>query len=262
MPALSQIISSRWPEIMTFFLVFGRTGGLIISAPFWGGRGMPGLVRVWVAVLLSVAIYPLIEARALPQANLVFLVVAFVGEVLLGLVLGWTAQILFSGLHVAGQQLEIKMGLGLGQLVDPQSGAQTTIIASLLEMTAALVFLSMNGHELLIRALVSSYKLFPLAGEKAGIGDLWLGSTGQIFTIALRVSAPVVIGLLLTDVLMGVISRAVPHMNVFLVALPLQITLGALLFIFSLPALVWFCANWISDMGDPLSALGLAGAGR
>lgn len=204
MSSLSQLITSRWPEIMTFLLVFGRTGGLIISAPFWAGRSMPGLVRVWVALLLSVAIYPLVEARTLPQVNLVFLVVAFVGEVFLGLILGWTAQILFSGLHLAGQQLEVKMGLGLGQLVDPQSGNHTTIVASLLEMTAALIFLSLNGHELLIRALVSSYRLFPLAGAKAGIGDSWLGLTNQIFTIALRVSAPVLVGLLLADVLMGI----------------------------------------------------------
>lgn len=256
MSSLAELISARWPEVITFLLVLGRTGSLVISAPFWGSRVVPGLVRVWTAVALSLAIYPLVRTASLPSGPF-FLVIALGGEVLLGLGLGWAAQILFAGMRMAGQQVEIKMGLGLAQVVDPQWGGQSSLFSSLFELIVALVFFSLNGHHLLIQALASSYRLFPLAGEKAQISPMIIASAGEIFTIALRVSAPVVVGLLLSDIVLGIVSRVIPQMNVFLVALPLQIGFGVLLLMLSLPALVWFCVHYISAMGHQLSSVGL-----
>jgi flagellar biosynthetic protein FliR len=271
MSELTQLLSSRWPEVITFLLVLGRTSGLVISAPFWGGRAVPGLVRVVVAVSLSVAVYPLAKPAgvgAQHAASLLFLLTALGGEVLLGLVLGWAAQLLFAGMRLAGQEIEIKMGLGLAQLVDPQEGGQTTVLSTLFELMAALVFFSLNGHHLLIRALASSYSLFPLAEVGAhGRAPLlsavegMVVSTGEIFTIALRVSAPVVAGLLLSDIVLGIVSRAIPQMNVFVVALPLQLAFGMLLLLLSLPALVWFCVNQLSAISTQLSAVSLVPSG-
>jgi flagellar biosynthesis protein FliR len=114
-----------------------------------------------------------------------------------------------------------------------------------LELTAGLIFFSLNGHHLLIRALTSSYSVFPLAGEKffARLLEGVITSAGEIFAIALRLSAPVVIGLLLSDIVLGIVSRAIPQMNVFIVAQPLQFALVVLLLLLSLPALVWFFAR-------------------
>ena len=271
MSELTQLLSSRWPEVITFLLVLGRTSGLVISAPFWGGRAVPGLVRVVVAVSLSVAVYPLAKpVGAIHESPLLLsLLMALGGEVLLGLVLGWAAQLLFAGMRLAGQEIEIKMGLGLAQLVDPQEGGQTTVLSTLFELMAALVFFSLNGHHLLIRALASSYSLFPLAGVETrhvafvqgpvlSLVEGMVVSTGEIFTIALRVSAPVIVGLLLSDIVLVIVSRAIPQMNVFLVALPLQLAFGMLLLLLSLPALVWFCVNQLSANGllGPLGPLG------
>jgi flagellar biosynthetic protein FliR len=156
--------------------------------------------------------------------------------------LGWIAQLLFSGMRLAGQEIEIKSGLGLIHLVDPHEGGQSGIFAAFLELMAGLIFFSMNGHHLLIQALVSSYNVFPLAGEKfvTRVLEGLIGSAGQIFTIALRVSAPVLVGLLFSDIILGILSRAIPQMNVFMVAQPLQFGFGVFLLMLSLPALVWF----------------------
>lgn len=251
MVPLTQLIGTRWPEVITFMLVFGRAGGLIISAPFWGSRVVPVLVRGWIAMLLALATYPLVRAVSLPAGiTLLTLLMALAGEILLGIVLGWMGQLLFAAMRLAGQEIEIKSGLGLIQLVDPNEGGQSGIFAAFLELMAGLIFFSLNGHHLLIQALSSSYGVFPLAGEKfaARLLEGLISSTGEIFTIALRISAPVVIGLLLSDVVLGIISRAIPQMNVFIVAQPLQFGLVVLLLMLSLPALVWLFVRQLPQL--------------
>ena len=243
MTPLTQLISSRWPEVVTFMLVLGRAGGLIVSAPFWGSRVVPAPLRIWVAVLLAVGTFPLVQIVSLPGGmTLLSLCLSLGGEILLGLILGWIAQLLFAGMRLAGQEVEIKSGLGLIHLVDPNEGGQSGIFSTLFELVAGLIFFSLNGHHLLIQALFSSFNVFPLAGDKFATRILegLITSTGEIFTIALRVSAPIVIGLILTDIVLGIISRAIPQMNVFMVAQPLQFGFAVVLLMLSLPALVWF----------------------
>ena len=215
----------------------------MVSAPFWGSRAVPVTVRVWVAILLAVATYPLVKAPALPGGiTLLSLFMALGGEIFLGIILGWIAQLLFAGMRLAGQEIEIKSGLGLIHLVDPHEGGQSGVFAAFLELMAGLIFFSMNGHHLLIQALSSSYNVFPLAGEKfvTRVLEGLIGSAGEIFAIALRVSAPVLVGLLFTDIVLGILSRAIPQMNVFMVAQPVQFGFGVFLLMLSLPALVWF----------------------
>lgn len=243
MSALTYLLTHRWPEVVTFMLVFGRAGGLIVSAPFWSSRTVPLVVRVWIAMILAVATYPLVPIVSLPGGiTLLSLFMALIGEIFLGLILGWVAQLLFAAMRLAGQEIEIKSGLGLIQLVDPHEGGQSGVLSAFLELVAGLIFFSMNGHHLLIQALLASYKVFPLGGEKfvTRVLEGVVGSTGEIFSIALRVSAPVIVGLILSDIVLGILSRAIPQMNVFLVAQPLQFGFGILLLMLSLPAVVWF----------------------
>src|ERR1043166_2465430 len=137
MDILAQLVSSRWQELITFLLVFGRASGLIISAPFWGSRVVPVLVRGWVALLLAVATYPLVGVISVAGGLTIFsLLMALGGEILFGLVLGWMGQLLFAAMRLAGQEMEIKSGLGLLQLVDPNEGSQSGIFGAFLELAA------------------------------------------------------------------------------------------------------------------------------
>jgi flagellar biosynthetic protein FliR len=251
MTSLSQLITQHWPETVTFILIFGRTMGLIVGAPFWGSRTVPLAVRIWVAMLLAVATYPLIKAVPLPAGfSILSLLMTLSGEIFLGLMLGWLAQLLFAAVRLAGQEIEMKTCMGLVQLVDPHEGGHTGVFAAFLEVMAGMIFFALNGHHLLIQALSSSYHVFPLAGEKffARVAAGLVSSTGEIFTIALRIAAPVLIGLLLTDVVLGILSRAIPQMNVFMVAQPVQFGFGILLLMLSLPVFVWFIARQLPLM--------------
>lgn len=259
MSELAQLIGTRWPELIPFLLVLGRTSGLMTSAPFWGGKTAPGLVRVVVIAAISAAIYPFVSiSTPLPKSpNVVFLVIALVREVFVGLLLGWTAQLLFVGMRLAGQLIELKMGLGLAQLIDPSEGGQTSFFSILFDLIAMMVFLSLNGHHLLIQALISSYRLLPLADNHLSLVLVqeMVSAAGTIFTIAVQVSAPVIVGLLLSDFALAIMARAVPHLNIFLIAPPLQLVFGMLLFLVSLPAVVWFCVNYLTTISEHLSAL-------
>ena len=259
MSVVAYLFNHRWAEVVTFMLVFGRAAGLIVSAPFWGSRAVPLVVRVWVSLLLAIATYPLAQVVPLPGGiTLLSLFMALAGEIFLGLMLGWIAQLLFAAMRLAGQEMEIKSGLGLIQLVDPHEGGQNGVFAAFLELTAGLIFFAMNGHHLLIQALAASYKVFPLGGEKffTRVLEGLVGSTGEVFSIALRVSAPVIVGLILSDIVLGILSRAIPQMNVFIVAQPLQFGFGILLLMLSLPAVVWF---FIRQFPMMVGVPGLAG---
>jgi flagellar biosynthetic protein FliR len=251
MSPLAKLISEHWPEVVTFMLVFCRALGLIIAAPFWGSKVVPVVVRIWVAIVLAVSSYPLVQIASMPGGITVLtLFLKCAGEIFLGLVLGWLAQLFFVGVRLAGQEMELRSGLGLIQLFDPHEGGQSGVFAAFLEVSAGLIFFAFNGHHLLIQALTSSFIVFPLAGEKFfdRMADGLIGSAGDIFVIALRVSAPVLIGLLLSDIVLGVLSRAVPQMNVFMVAQPLQFAFCLLLLMLSLPALGWFIIHQLPLM--------------
>jgi flagellar biosynthetic protein FliR len=251
MAPLSYFINAGWPEAVTFMLIFGRAGGLVSGAPFGGSRVVPVVVRVWIAILLAVATYPAVRAAALVGGiTIVSVFLALVGETLLGLVLGWLAQLLFSAMRLAGQEIELKSGLGLIQLVNPNDGSQSGLFSTLFELLAGLLFFALDGHHLLVQALWSSYNVFPLTGERFAVKLLEgvVSSAGEVFTIALRVSAPVVIGLLLSDIILGLISRAIPQMNVFMVAQPVQFGLALLLLFLAMPAIVWFFVRHMPSM--------------
>jgi flagellar biosynthetic protein FliR len=270
---LGQLLVSRWTEVTTFLLILGRTSAMVLGAPFWGGSSSPKLVRVVVSVGLSAAVYPFAlpmdAASGAELPSLTVLLSTLVREVLIGLAVGWSSHLLFAGMRMAGQYMELKMGLGLTQLVDPHEGGQTSLIPALLDLTASLVFLAMNGHHLLIRALVSSYEVFPLpmsstaAPVKAAASGIAIvevlshlvESAGALFPIALRVSAPVLIGALLADVILGIISRVVPQLNLFAVILPAQFAFGLLLLFLALPLFVWFCVEQLSTINHQLGTL-------
>jgi flagellar biosynthetic protein FliR len=267
MEGLSQLIAGHWSQVLAFLFVLGRTSGLVISAPFWGGATVPRLIRVVIIMGVSAAVFPGVQGARLltehTQASLLSLLLLLGRELLFGLVLGWIAQLLFVGLRLAGQQMETKMGLGLTQLVNPTEGSHTSLLPAFLDLVAALVFLAVNGHHLLIQALVSSYQLLPLSSESPGLHGpnvpelvrFLITVAGEVFSIALRVSAPVVVGLLLTDVLMGIVSRVMPQLNLFAVILPVQFAFGVLLLLLSLPAIVWFCVDHLSVMSEHLTAV-------
>jgi flagellar biosynthetic protein FliR len=233
-------------QIYTFLFVLVRVAAMLFFIPFLDSRNIPVLLKVGLAVAVSVLIVPQLDAGALPgELNAFQLVVGLAGEISLGLILGFSVQLFFVGVQLAGQMAGFQMGLAIANVLDPASSVQIPILAQFLNLFALLIFLTLNVHHHFIRAMVEGFEVIPLMAVQinADLFPLIMALVRQSFIVAVKVGAPVMVALLLTSGALGLVARNVPQMQIFVVAMPLKIIIGLLFFGFSLP----FCANFLTD---------------
>jgi flagellar biosynthesis protein FliR len=223
-----------------FLLVTLRTGCLLYFCPPWNSRLLPGTIKVFSILGLSLALTPVVSPFLPPfPDNWTAGVTLVMREFLIGLGFGLVFRFLFAGIQMAGDLVAVQMGFGMATLFDPQTQAQNTYLAELLVLMATLIFLTMNGHHALLLLLTQSFQEVPLA---AGIHlpktlfacVPYLGTLMCNLTVQLL--APVLALLFLTQLDLGLVARAVPQIQVMFVSLPLTIGLG--LFFFSLTLMV------------------------
>lgn len=216
-------------EVAFFTLVLGRMAGIFASIPLFGGRRVPMNIKVVVVFALTVVCFPLIKAKV-PQlpADMLSLGMLMIREALVGTCLGLLSLIIFAAVEFCGQICGIQMGLSIVSEIDPSQGNQQSIIAIFQEMFATLLFLSLGVHHVFIRALVESYSVLPVGAwnMNEGLLNFLVVTIGQVFILAIKLSAPVMVTLLLTSVMLGIMARAFPQMNVFFVSMPLNIGIG------------------------------------
>jgi flagellar biosynthetic protein FliR len=162
-------------------------------------------------------------------------------EILLGLLIGLVFQLIFFGARTAGAIIGYQIGFALFSLPDAEEGVQTSILGQFWFLVAALIFLSINGHHLVISAFAESYEAIPPGAAAMGtsVGELIIKSTAYVFVLALKIAAPVMIALFLTDVALGTIAKTMPTMNVFFVGFPVKIGVGLLVMAIALPAFAY-----------------------
>lgn len=225
-----------------FLLVFARVSGLFLSAPIFSSRQMPGQIKiVTILVLAAMMAYFLPVAAGPAAASPLYMLAAIVLEVLVGYTIGFIAYMLFAGIQLAGQLMDMQMGFAIVNVVDPQSGTQIPLMGNLTQTVALLSYLAVNGHHYLLQAVAQSYQVVPVLGLKLG-GAFYrslFAISAEMFVIALKVAAPLVIAILITDIAMGFIARTVPQMNVFIVGLPLKIMMGLGCLLFLFPVYLW-----------------------
>lgn len=246
--------------IFVFLVVLARTSGLMLVAPVFGARLVTPRVRAALALGLAVCLLPAAAVSAgagsLPASAPVLLAVLGV-EATAGYALGLVAALLFAAVRTSGQVAGIHMGIGIANLVDPQTMEHITPVAEWLNMTAMLVFLAVDAHHLLISALAKSFDVLP-----AGVGVLApdgfrvvLAAAGHLFDASVRLAAPVLIVLLLTNGVMGVLARMIPQLNVFIVGFPINLLAALLVLGIAYPFIVHFV---LSEIGGMTALMGSA----
>jgi len=221
-----------------FLLILFRVGALFMFAPVVGGAMVPKRIRIGLALATAITLFPVIK---LPTAGLPTTTGPFLGavarEIFLGLTVGYILKLVFEGVQIAGQLIGFEMGFGIVNVIDPQSNLQVSITGHFLYITAVLLFLAMNGHHVILRAMSLSLELVPLGQTRitAGMGSKLVRASGDIFSVAVKLGAPAIALLVLTKVALGLVARTVPQMNVFIVGFPLSITIGLLGIGLSLP---------------------------
>lgn len=216
-------------EVIFFMLVLSRIAGIFAALPVFGGRRMPLRIKVITVLMITLVCFPTLSV-ALPQmpSDVFTLALLVFSEVMVGLTLAFITQIIFAAVEFSGQIIGMQMGLTISSILDPSQGTQTQIMSVVQTLFATLLFLSLNIHHIFIRAIMDSFKVIPLGGWHLSgeLVNFLVIRTADIFIIGIRLAAPVMVALLLTTVALGIMARAFPQMNIFMISLPLNVGLG------------------------------------
>lgn len=232
-------------QVMASLLVLARIAPLFVLGPVFGSKLIPSRARGTCAVALSFCLAPIVAADTRVPRGVPELVMALAGEVLVGLAFAFALSVLFQAVQAAGAIIDTLIGFSYGSLVDPVTGTQASVISNAYGLFAAVVFLAIGGDAWVIEGLTRTYDVLPagqlpdLAGLSTGAKDAFTG----IFLSALQVAGPVLVAIVLTDVALGIVTRAVPQLNVFSIGFPFKIAAGMLVLVASLP----FAGGWIGD---------------
>jgi flagellar biosynthesis protein FliR len=223
------IINSEQALLFTFLFI--RIGAVLAMMPIIGERTVPLRVKGGLAILISLLLIPTLHVK-LPHLNsgseIFFLAIAMCGEALIGIVIGFAAKIVFSGIQVAGEIISTQMGFSIVNVIDPVSSTQVSIISQFQNLVAMLIYLAVDGHYAFIMAIADSYSFVsPLACNfSAPLLQHILIFSKDLFVTAIKISAPIIAVLLFTNVALGVMAKTVPQINIFIVGFPLQIAVG------------------------------------
>lgn len=241
-----------------FLLVLLRVGALMIVAPIFGHRHWLARAKVGLALMVAVVLFPMVADQPLDLPTGIFpYAFLMVREVLMGVVLGFTVLLLFVAIQFAGQLAGLQMGFGIVNVIDPQSSNQVSIIGQFLNILAILLLLTLDGHHMILSGLVTSFETIPLGGVSFQDGLMFklMDLTAQVFIIAVKISAPILMALFLVTAAMGVLARTVPQMNVFLIGFPLQIGVGLAALVIVLPLFSVFVERLLVHTNRNLVAL-------
>lgn len=236
-----------------------RPGAAMLAAPMLGMRGLPVQLRIILALAIGIAASGRV-APALPEAGMVSIdgVVLIAGEVLAGAALGFALQLGYAASLIAGELIAAAMGLSFAGTADPSGGGSVPVVSSFLSVVALLLFLSADGHLLLIAATVESYAALPPGGVPAAeLGQAVAGFGSAMFAAALAIALPVGFATLLVQLAMALLARTAPQLNLFAVGLPAALGAGLLFLALALPLMADGIMVALDGGADTM--LGLAG---
>lgn len=225
-------------ELLLAFVALARIATVVAVYPLFGHNSVPAATKVGLSLLLTVLLYPSLRGiHAELPLQVVPLLLVLTREVLVGLAIGFVAAMLFAGVELGGTMVGMQMGLAIVTTMDPQTREQASLIGQAQQLVALLLFLVIDGHHFLLRALYHSFHMVPILGSSynGGLVEKVVRMAGAIFASGVRIGAPSIVALLLTSVALGVLARTVPQMNVFFAALPANIAIGILVLALSMP---------------------------
>ncbi len=242
------------PEIVLFVLTIIRITSLLVSFPIFGTQSVPNSTKILLSLLIGFSLFPAIKMKQIGitltmDHGIVWLVLR---EILIGVLIGSIARFYFMSINVAGQMMSQSLGLSAAQIFNPMMGEQSNTLEQFHVGLAMLLFLSLNGHHILLTAMFESFNIIPISfdmikweGVKTAIT---IGS--DVLSLGLRISAPIVVALFLAQVSMGVIGRVIPQINVLVTSLHLTIVIGLIVIFVTLPYFLDGVNEMEREMGE------------
>lgn len=248
-----------------FLLIFCRITAFFVVVPVFSSQSVPTTFKIGLAFFVSMVIFSSGGMNHTVPIDLNF-VLLIIREVLIGLLLGFIAYLMFMTIQTAGSFIDIQIGFGIANVIDPMTGASAPIIGNFKYMIALLLFLSMNGHHYLLDAIVYSYNWVPIDNDlflkmvDGSLSDFLIRTFAQSFILAFQMSAPLVTALFLTDVGLAFLARTAPQYNVFVIGVPLKIIVGLALLVMLMPGLAVLFQHLFDILFESMhNLLGLVG---
>jgi flagellar biosynthetic protein FliR len=225
--------------IAAFLWPLARILGLIATAPLFGNLSVPATVKVALGAMLTLVIAPGVPALPAtdPMSFAGLLILA--QEMVIGLAMGFAMRIVFTAVEMAGEITGLTMGFGFATFFDPQTRARTSAISQFLSLLAIMLFLATNVHLVMLSTLADTFSTLPISALPAGAGGLrqladW---GGTIFSAGVHLALPMIAALLITNVALGVLTRAAPQLNLFGIGFPVTVGVGLAVLALSVPYL-------------------------
>jgi flagellar biosynthetic protein FliR len=245
-------------QLRTYMLVLLRVSIFLLMFPIFSSAVFPATLKMGLAMVISLLFYSVVPVDLtrfpLDAISTGLLILA---EAMVGLTLGLCLRIFFGSVQLAGQVIGFQMGFAMINVVDPQSGANVSIMDQLGYWVCVVVFLMLNGHHIIISALINSFELVPVGVfmmQKILMVKL-LDLAGGLFLLAIKIGAPVIAALFFVSVGFGLVSKFAPQMNVMIVAFPLKIVAGLFLFGLTLEIIVLVTREYVEGFKRLLMVL-------
>lgn len=223
-------------HFQVFLLILMRMISMFIAAPFFSSGVIPLRVKMVVAFLITLVIFPVVtqSGYSVPGAAGAY-VLLLLKEITIGIFIGFLVTIIFSAFQLSGQYFAVQIGFGINEVIDPLAQVSIPLIGQLKNLIGLLVFLAINGHHFLVKAIYRSYELVPMFSLSAseGLMKFLIHSMGGMFVIALKIALPVVGTVFLVTISLGILAKAAPQMNILMLGFPFKIAvaLGVLVLI-------------------------------
>lgn len=238
-------------EIQSFLFILARVTAFITVVPGFSHKSLPNTSKVALSIILSWAVYMNIAQTPVYEESLLFMLAA-VRETIVGLTMGFTARLVFSAVEMAGQLIDFQVGYSMAAIYDPNTGTTASYYGRLFYWMSIMVFFMMDLHHTLLLTLMESFGV--VAAGQIGLAGLNLEAILYIFSytfkIAFCIAAPMLIVLLVTDIVMGLLSRTVPEINVFMLGMPLKALVGMVMFLIIASSLMGTAGRTLGLTGE------------
>ncbi len=240
-------------SLIQFLLVFTRASGMVLTAPIFQSKTIPMQVKVIIAFSLALVLGPVIEARTeLILVNNAVFFITLIQELLVGLIIGFSVNLTIHAIQLAGYFMDVSLGFGVVNIIDPNTGTEMPLLGQFNYFIAIAIFLGINAHHTVIMSLAQSYELikpgfFMIKNQAVAV---FLKAFSGMFLLGFQIALPIIGAIFLADVALGIISKLIPQINVFVIGFPIKIILGLIMLIFFLPVYVIVLEKVFSHSGS------------
>lgn len=251
-------------QVFSLLVIMTRVGPLIFLMPIIGSPSVPHQIKALFTLTTALVLLPVVKISPdqLPQSAL-GLAIFVATEITLGAILSLLARLLLAALDIAGQVVSISMGMGMAGAIDPQFGTQTSLVGSLWDIIAILIFLAINGHHFLIKTMVESFAWLQPGTINLTTATLhgMMQAASHMFVLSIQIMAPAGVALFLANVAMGIIAKTVPQVPIMIVAMPLSIAIGFIFIALSMAYLLPLLTSNFHQLDISLTKLAIGMGG-